>query len=144
MAYISTSEVKEIRKALKEKFGKNIKFGVRRDNYSSVIITLKEGVIDFYDGSMDSVDKYNGRVRKFEGYEQINQYHTHFYGKHESLFNDIVEIVKSAPAKADGGRAWYNNSDAQIDYFDTAFYMSINVGYWDKPYVCTTQQKAAA
>ena len=31
-------------------------------------------------------------------------------------------------AKAEGGRAWYDNSDAMIDYFDTAFYVSINVG----------------
>ena len=33
MAYISTDEVKEVRKALKEKVGKNLKFSVRRQNY---------------------------------------------------------------------------------------------------------------
>jgi hypothetical protein len=92
------------------------------------------GVENFYDGSMDTTDKYNGRVTEFSGYEQINHYHTHFYGKHEQLFNDIKEICHTAPAKADGGRAWYDNSDAMIDYFDTAFYVSINVGKWDKPY----------
>ena len=103
MAYISTNEIKEIRKSLKEKFGKNIKFSVTRDHYTGVRISLMEGVIDFFDGSMDMTDKYSGRVQKFDGYAQINHYHTHFYGKHEQLFNDIKEICHTAPAKADGG-----------------------------------------
>lgn len=138
MAYISTDEVKEIRKSLKEKFGKNIKFSVRRDNYSCVVVTLVSGKINFFDGSMDSTDKYNGRVHKFDGYAQINNYHTEFYGKHSKLFEDINDIAKSAPANAEGGRAWYDNSNAMIDYFDTAYYVNIHVGKWDKPYVCTT------
>ena len=40
MAYISTNEIKEIRKSLKEKFGKNIKFSVTRDHYTGVRISL--------------------------------------------------------------------------------------------------------
>ena len=46
----------------------------------------------------------------------------------------IVEIMKTAPANVKGGRAWYDNSDAMTDYFDTAYYTHINVGKWDKPY----------
>jgi hypothetical protein len=29
---------------------------------------------------------------------------------------------------------WYDNSDAMIDYFDTAYYVDINVGQWNKEY----------
>ena len=29
---------------------------------------------------------------------------------------------------------WYDESDAQVDYFNTAYYVDINVGQWDKPY----------
>ena len=134
MAYISTNEVKEVRKALKEKFGKNLKFSVTRDHHSSVSVSIMEGNIDFFDGSMDMTDKYSGRVQRFDGHAQINHYHTHFYGKHEQLFNDIKDICHTAPAKAEGGRAYYDNSDAMIDYFDTAFYVHINVGKWNKPY----------
>ena len=78
MAYISTNEVKEIRKSLKEKFGKNIKFSVTRDPYNGVRVSLMEGVIDFFDGSMDMTHKYSGRVQKFDGHAQINHYHAHF------------------------------------------------------------------
>ena len=58
------------------------------------------GVANFYDGELDSTDKYNGRVNKFNGYTQLNHYH----------------------------------SDAMTDYFDTAYYVNIHVGKWDKPY----------
>ena len=134
MAYIKTNEVAEIRKALKEKFGKSLKFSVRRQHYSSVDVSIVSGDVDFYDGSMDSTDKYNGQVHKFDGHSQINEYHTHFYGKHEQLFTDIVKIMKTAPALAEGGRAWYDNSDAMTDYFDTAYYTHVSVGKWNKPY----------
>ena len=41
--------------------------------------------------------------------------------------------MKVAPA-LNGGKAWYDNSDAMTDYFDTAYYMHIEVGKWDKSY----------
>jgi hypothetical protein len=137
MAYISTNEVKEVRKALKEKFGKNIKFSVTRDHYTGISVSIMEGVMDFYgDKDMGHTDRYNNdKFYPFTGHAQINHYHTHMYGKYESLFDDIKEICHTAPAKAEGGRAYYDNSDAMIDYFDTAFYVNINVGKWDKPYI---------
>jgi len=29
----------------------------------------------------------------------------------------------------------HNNSDIQTDYFDVGWYISIDIGKWDKPYV---------
>jgi dipeptide/tripeptide permease len=29
---------------------------------------------------------------------------------------------------------WYDKSDAQVDYFNTAYYYDVNVGSWNKPY----------
>ena len=40
MEHISTNEVKEIRKSLKEKLDKNIKFSVTRDHYNGVRVSL--------------------------------------------------------------------------------------------------------
>ena len=37
--------------------------------------------------------------------------------------------------KAMKGTKWYNKSDAMVDYFDIAYYMDINIGKWNKPYV---------
>jgi hypothetical protein len=32
----------------------------------------------------------------------------------------------------------HDNSDIQSDYFDVGWYISINVGRWDKPYELVT------
>ena len=133
MAYIETTDVKAIREALKAEFGKDFKFSVTREHYSSVRISIMSGVENFYDGSMNTTDKYNGRVHEFDGYEQINHYHTHFYGKHEALFTKISEIAHTAPGLA-GGKKYFCEDDAMTDYFSRAYYVSINVGKWDKPY----------
>jgi hypothetical protein len=136
MAYISTDEVKAVRVALKERFKNKLKFSVRREHYSSLQVSIVSGEINFYDGSLDYEDRHNPNApsHKFDGHEQINEYYPENYGKHKTLFEDIVGIMKTAPANIKGGRAWYDNSDAMIDYFDTAYYTNISVGKWNKPY----------
>jgi len=119
MSYISTEDVKKIRVALKNEFGKKLKFAVRKSpSCHSVSVTLKSGTVDF----SDLMRNPNEQV-------QVNHYHLGNYGVHKSLFEKIVEIIKTAPSKE-----WYNNSDAMIDYFDVAFYFDLNIGEWDKPY----------
>jgi len=43
-----------------------------------------------------------------------------------------LKEIKEALLAAD----YYDHSDAQTDYFNTAYYYHIHVGKWDKPYVC--------
>ena len=60
------------------------------------------------------------------------------YGEHKDFFDAIHKIIKTAPIKGEGywkGKGWYDKSDAMTDYFDTAYYISMNVGEWNKPYV---------
>ena len=119
MSYISTEDVKKIRVALKTEFGKKLKFGVRKSpSHHSVSVTIKSGTVDFSDIMRNTYDQV-----------QVNHYHLQNYGNHKSLFEKIIEIIKTAPS-----RKWYNNSDAMTDYFDVAFYFDLNVGEWDKPY----------
>ena len=86
MAYITTAEVREIRNALKEEFGPELKFGVKKQHHSSVTVTIKKGNVDFSD-IMREGDR---------GYAQVNQYHTQQYGKHANLFDDIVDVFLNA------------------------------------------------
>jgi hypothetical protein len=119
MAYISTEDVKKIRVALKEEFGKKLKFGVRKTSYHSLNITIKSGEVDFSDLMRTPTEQV-----------QVNHYHLHNYGDHKPLFEKIIEIIKTAPTKQ-----WYDNSDSMIDHFDTAYYFSLRVGDWNKPYL---------
>ena len=113
MAYIGQKEKKELAPAIKavlKKFGVKGTIGI--DNHRGLKVNLKEGVIDF------------GEV-----YDQVNTYHIEkFYGTGIAgqFLNELVAAMK--------GTKWYNNTDAQIDYFDIAYYVYINIGQWDKEY----------
>ena len=50
-----------------------------------------------------------------------------------AVLNRINEIMHNAPGRA-GGKAFYDNSDAMTDYFDTAFYTHLQIGSWNKNY----------
>ena len=128
MAYITTAEVTEIRNALKEDFGPDLKFSVKKHAHSSINVVIKKGNVDF---SEIMRDRINGDT---PGTVSVNHYHLHQYGKFAKLFEKIDKVIKTAPARAEGGREWLDKSDAMVDYFHTAFYYNISVGTWNKPY----------
>ena len=132
MAYITTKEVAAIRKELKETFGNTFKFSVsRRDGGLAVKVAIMKGRTDFS-------DLWAGKSKTDYGYgtADINRFHItkENYGKHVKLFEKINKIIQTAPAKAEGGRAWFDKSDSMTDYFHTAFYYDIQVGKWDREY----------
>ena len=134
MAYINAEEVKAIRIALKEEFGKTYKFGVKRDGSSGVRITFKEGP------AFETVTKYDPYAQEdklvdINNYSQINHYHTErLYGENNAkILDKVSEIAHTAPGLS-GGKTYYCNDDTQSDYFDRAYYVSIHVGAWNNPY----------
>ena len=117
MAYISPNETKAIRKELKKQLPA-FKFSVKNKDYMRADIQILSGDADF--------DFTNGPI----------ELHTPMQSKNETI-QKIIEIAQNAPAIADGGRAWFNNSDCQADYEDTAFYYRISAGdsNSEKPYI---------
>lgn len=73
-----------------------------------------------------------------DGYLQVNQYYIETsdnltrYGK--EICGKINELIK---------KEHWDKSDSQTDYFHCAFYYQINVGKWDRPFVCTGESLAA-
>ena len=137
MAYISANEVKAIRDELKAQFPK-FKFGVRKGAGSlSVDVTIKQGPIDFIENyltsarSGDAVDY----VRQ-SGSLQVNQYwfQDHFSGAAKDMIEQVLRIIKIAPSTIEGGRRWFDESDAMTDYFNTAYYIHLSIGDWSTPY----------
>ena len=129
MAFIKTEEVREIRKALKAEFPK-VKFSVQKYHNIGVnvyVMATSEDELDFTNGD--------------ETYFQLNQYYLdrEFQNcdngeEKVKFFQRVLEIIKTAPANAEGGQEWFDRSDIQTDYFNIAFYINIGVGQWDKPY----------
>ena len=128
MAYINADEVKAIRNQLKARFP-NLKFGCAKGSGSlSVDVTIKSGDVDFF----DNYNKVCGSLAK--EHMQVNQYWltSHFEGTALETLQGIMEIIKTAPT-----RQWYDKSDIMTDYFDTAFYIHLQIGAWNKPYQLT-------
>ena len=127
MAYISAEDVRAIRVELKEKFPK-WKFSVRKSSGSlAVDVTILQGTESFDDHFS------NGRR-----YAQVNQYwiKDHFKDAGECRAIEMInEIMHNAPGRA-GGKVFFDHSDAQTDYFHTAFYTHLSIGRWDQDYVC--------
>ena len=136
MAYINAQNTKQIREALKKRFP-NLKFSVTTEHYSSISVCIMAGDLDFSQ-ALAYVDKYDGTVQEFKGYRQINQYYLENYGEFEPLFTEIMDIIKNG-----SDRKWFDESDAMTDYFHTAFYIHLNVGKWNKPYIYNQLKKAA-
>ena len=133
MAYISTEEVAAIRKQLKAEMPE-YKFSVKKHHHSSVTVAFMKGP-EWEE--FQTRDRYTGEytTATMDDHEQLNHvWAEDFYGeKNAAIIKKVEKIIKTAPVKA-GGREWYDDSDAMTDYFDTAFYMSIHIGQWDKPY----------
>ena len=126
MAYITTEDVKAIREELKAAFPA-MRFSVRRDHYSAVIVSIMKGPKELE--TLFADDEYSVKSR----YQQLNHFHPHMYGEHEDLITKISEITHNAPGRA-GGSEYFDKSDSMTDYFHTAFYVNIHIGKWNKPF----------
>jgi hypothetical protein len=128
MAYMSQERKKSIApvvKALLKKHG--LKGSLSVHHSSELVLTIKEGEIDFIKNANDNIDPYSNSAYEVSTYIQVNQYHISrgFSGEAEKA---LVELYK---AMMNGN---HNNNDIQSDYFDVGWYISINVGKWDAPY----------
>jgi hypothetical protein len=133
MAYMNQEKKAQIAaliKPLLKQYG--LKGSLSVHNYSSINLNIKAGNIDFIGNANEVAANraYGERVeeRHNRNYMQVNVYWVadHFSGVAKEFLLKAVEALK--------GAGYYNNSDAMIDYFDTAYYYHINVGQWDKPY----------
>lgn len=139
MAYMSQEKKAKISAKLKPilaKYGVKGSLSVR--NHSTIVLTLKSGKIDFVENFIETDSNVmHGRkmsqdqidyIRKNQSLD-VNPYwfQEHFTGKAKTFLSEVFKAMKSAD--------WYDESDAQTDYFNTAYYVDVNVGKWNKPYM---------
>lgn len=121
MAYLSTDHVAQIRAKLKETFP-NVKFSVKKKDASlGVCVSVMSSEFTF----SDYLDE--------RGYSQVNEYRIEndFAGDERDFLLKVKEVIETG-----SDRKYYNNSDPMTDYFDYAFFYSINIGQYGKPYLC--------
>lgn len=128
MAYITKAEVQEKTvklKAIAKKYG--IKISVSGSNSSTITCTILSGKLDFADSFI--------RTTKEEFLEDRGSYHwqTNRYHLDTSYQGTALKCLKELYAVMEEGH--YDLSDAMSDYFNCAWYMYVNIGKWNKPYI---------
>lgn len=133
MAYMNQERKAVIAEKVKPILAKYGVKGTLKTDKHSITLTLKQGRIDFigdlnsdrmrWDISKDDLRKdYNLSVNPF-------WFQEHYNGDSYFFLKEIMDALKAAN--------WYDRSDAQTDYFDTAYYYNVNIGNWQKPYQVT-------
>jgi len=112
MAYVSQEMKSKLAPAIKAVLKKyNMKGTIAVQNYSTLVVNLKEGPINFGND-----------------YIQVNVYwiNDHYAGKAKAFLSELLEVMK--------GPDYFCKDDSQTDYFHRSHYTDINVGKWNKPY----------
>jgi len=134
MAYMNQEKKAVIKanldKALK---GTGVKYTLSVRNHMSICCTIKSAPIDLI-ANMNNVCRVAPGANRYGPYQdakdhvQVNPYwyKEHFSGRALDIVDKIVKAMYTAN--------YYDNSDAMTDYFDTAYYVSVDIGRWNKPF----------
>ena len=111
------------------------KGSISTPNRTMLCVTISQGPIDFI-GKANKQGKehseWTGRTfHPIEGSYQENPYR---YAESYDGPLDQADQFLNELRDAMRGTLYYNNDDIMTDYFDSAYFMSINIGKWDKPY----------
>ena len=116
-------------KAILKKYG--VKGSLAVDNYSSLVLNIKSGPIDFIKNYDETVSKRPGSTRQLMGDSKSLQVNTYWYdeqysGVAKEFLREVITAMKVGN---------WNKSQIEVDYFDVGWYVNVNVGRWNKPYV---------
>lgn len=121
-------------KAVLKKYNMKGTIGVR--HHSTLVVNLREGALDL----IGEANNFNRRHAERTGqpFYEVKDYYqaNHYRGEDQYADSKVADFFRELTA-AMRGNLWYDNSDSQTDYFDTAYYLDINVGKWNQPYVFT-------
>lgn len=137
MAYFSQEDKRRVSPAIKSVLKKyNVKGTIGVKNNSTLVVNIMKGSLDFSSADV-KIQEFNKKFNQREttvkrDYIQVNPYcasNSHNEVGETVIANFFTELVTAMKTAA-----WYNKSDSRVDYFDTAYYLNINVGTWNKRY----------
>jgi hypothetical protein len=133
MAYMSQvrkAQIAEKVRPILKRYGVKGSLSVR--HHSTIVLTLKSGRIDFI-SNLNSVcggkgGQYDGFRPVTNGHCDVNPYwfQEHFDGVAKKFLTEVLAALNLGN---------HNRSDVQTDYFDVGWYVDVNVGKWNKPYI---------
>jgi hypothetical protein len=138
MAYMSQERKAQLAPAIKavcKKYG--VKATIAVSHHMTLVLNIKSGPLNFVE---DFIQCDNNRVSgeklsegqieyiRREQYFDVNPYwyQNHFSGNSLAFLEEVFAAMNQGN---------HNRSDIQSDYFDVGWYVDVNVGSWNKPYI---------
>ena len=133
MAYVSKemkAKIAPVIRALCKEYGVKATLAVK--HHSTLVLNIASGPIDFI-GNSNRIAKATAERRgqvfyPSTTYEQVNVYwiNDNYDGVAREFLTRAYEALK--------GPDFFDESDAQVDYFHRSHYQDINIGRYNKPY----------
>ena len=137
MAYITKSEVQALQpklKAINQKYG--IKATFSGSNSSKLHLTISSGKVDFIGNYIENlvanhqIDNAEERAEYVKACKNIQCNHYYLDSAFSGLALEYLEEVKQVMLE----NHW-DESDSQTDYYNCSYYVSIDIGRWNKGYL---------
>ena len=134
MAYMSQEKKAKISPKIKAILAKyKVKGSLAVRNHMTLCLNLKSGSIDFIANSNkvcgnSPYQVASGFKPSTSGYDQVNPYHfkDHYDGKALAFMQEVFAAMNEGN---------HDHSDIQSDYFNVGWYVDVNIGKWNKPYL---------
>jgi len=137
MAYMNQEKkaiINNLMKPILKKY--NVKATLSVDNMSTINLNIKSSAFDFVGiYNKKNQEEQNRKYPNETFYARENFTLTDgwiadsYEGQELAFFEEAFAALRSA--------GYYNNTDCQTDYFDTAYYYYVKIGQWNKPYQLT-------
>lgn len=102
------------------------------DNHSTLVLNIKSGTLDFIKNYNETTERRPGGFQNSSPAEKHISVNPYWYNDHfgdkviKTFFKEVFKALN------DGN---HDRSDSQTDYFDVGWYVRLNVGKWNKPYI---------
>lgn len=98
----------------------------------TLVLNIKSGSLDFIKDYNETVGSQPGGFRLGSPATTSLDINPYWYKEHFS--NKVIrKFLDEILAAMNVGN--HDNSDSQTDYFDVGWYVDVNVGNWNKPYI---------
>ena len=124
MAFVSKEDKAILAPGIKAVLAKyKVKGSISVRHNSTLVVKVTKGELDF--------SEYMMRGEYPRNYIEVNEYWVdeHYSGSVLQFMAEMIAAMKGAD--------FFDESDAQTDYFYRSHYVDLNIGTWIKPYVFT-------
>lgn len=125
MAYVDKAKKAKIAEALKDVVPQGWKYSLAVRHHSGIVMTIYEAPFELV--------KIHKRSDYFDPETATNiESLRRSYKSENEYVNDVFKRIFLA-LNTDN----HDNSDSSTDYFDVGHYVHLNIGTYDRPFVCT-------